>query len=263
MFKKIAVLFLVLATVFFLAARNPGSWDTIRRMNLGQFAATTSAQLLAVLSDETGTGLAVFGTSPTITNDETISGATPRYIFKDTDAQADGDDNASIDINCAGTCTTGAEDIDVTFKAQRAGTDTNYIFFNADSTVALDDSIDAYVEIGTAAAPVMPRLYSATYTSAETLEAEESYNSTIYISNATTVTLSAIAYGMKVTVITITAHAISLDTNASDKIILDGTALNDGDKATSGSTAGEVIVCTYYSTDGWYCASDGWTDGGA
>lgn len=33
---------------------------------LSQFAATTSAQLLSVLSDETGTGVAVFGTSPTI-----------------------------------------------------------------------------------------------------------------------------------------------------------------------------------------------------
>lgn len=33
---------------------------------LGQFAATTSAQLAGVLSDETGTGAAVFGTSPTI-----------------------------------------------------------------------------------------------------------------------------------------------------------------------------------------------------
>lgn len=34
---------------------------------LAQFSATSSAQLLGVLSDETGTGLAVFGTSPTIT----------------------------------------------------------------------------------------------------------------------------------------------------------------------------------------------------
>lgn len=35
--------------------------------HLGQFAATTSSQLLGVLSDETGTGAAVFGTSPTLT----------------------------------------------------------------------------------------------------------------------------------------------------------------------------------------------------
>lgn len=35
--------------------------------NLSIFAATTSAQLAGVLSDETGTGVAVFGTSPTFT----------------------------------------------------------------------------------------------------------------------------------------------------------------------------------------------------
>jgi hypothetical protein len=35
--------------------------------NLSQFAATTSSQLLGVISDETGSGLLVFGTSPTIT----------------------------------------------------------------------------------------------------------------------------------------------------------------------------------------------------
>ena len=34
--------------------------------NLSQFAATTSAQLLGVLSDETGSGSAVFATSPTL-----------------------------------------------------------------------------------------------------------------------------------------------------------------------------------------------------
>lgn len=41
---------------------------------LSQFAATTSAQLAGVLSDETGTGVAVFGTSPTIAS-ATLSGA--------------------------------------------------------------------------------------------------------------------------------------------------------------------------------------------
>ncbi len=35
--------------------------------NLSVFASTTSAQLLGLLSDETGTGLAVFATSPTLT----------------------------------------------------------------------------------------------------------------------------------------------------------------------------------------------------
>lgn len=42
---------------------------------LNQFAATTSAQLLGVISDETGSGALVFGTSPTI-GTPTISGGT-------------------------------------------------------------------------------------------------------------------------------------------------------------------------------------------
>lgn len=47
---------------------NGGSVVTYARTadNLSAFAATTSSQLLGVLSDETGSGVAVFGTSPTI-----------------------------------------------------------------------------------------------------------------------------------------------------------------------------------------------------
>ncbi len=46
---------------------------------LSQFASTTSAQLLATLSDPTGTGVAVFGTSPTLTTPAiTTSGTVTR-----------------------------------------------------------------------------------------------------------------------------------------------------------------------------------------
>lgn len=40
----------------------------LRENNLSVFAATTSAQLASVISDETGSGLLVFGTNPTLTN---------------------------------------------------------------------------------------------------------------------------------------------------------------------------------------------------
>ena len=40
---------------------------------LSQFASTTSAQLAGVLSDETGSGLAVFGTSPSFTTTATLT----------------------------------------------------------------------------------------------------------------------------------------------------------------------------------------------
>ena len=44
----------------------PGGGDALTSNPLSQFAATTSLQLLGVISDETGTGALVFGTSPTL-----------------------------------------------------------------------------------------------------------------------------------------------------------------------------------------------------
>lgn len=53
-----------------------GSGDALVANPLSQFAATTSAQLAGVLSDETGTGVAVFGTSPAITTSLTTPSTT-------------------------------------------------------------------------------------------------------------------------------------------------------------------------------------------
>ena len=44
----------------------PGGGDALTSNPLSQFASTTSLQLLGVISDETGTGALVFGTSPTL-----------------------------------------------------------------------------------------------------------------------------------------------------------------------------------------------------
>ena len=57
--------------------------------NLGVFAATTSLQLLGVISDETGSGALVFGTSPTLT--------TPR--FADLGFIADSNGNEMLSFN--------------------------------------------------------------------------------------------------------------------------------------------------------------------
>jgi hypothetical protein len=57
--------------------------------------------------------------------------------------------------------------------------------------------------------------------------------------------------------------AVSIDPNASDLIYLDGVALDDGDKITNLSTAGDIAVLTYYDATGWHASTNGWTDGGA
>jgi len=90
----------------------------------------------------------------------------------------------------------------------------------------------------------------------------EGYGSVHYVTSAATLTLPAVSDGASYTIITIGAIAVSLDTNASDLMYLDGTALDDGDKATNTSTAGDIITATYYDATGWYCASNSWTDGG-
>ena len=102
-----------------------------------------------------------------------------------------------------------------------------------------------------------------TYAANQTLTASQCYGSVIYMTGAGTLTLPAIASGMSLTVITIGAVAVSVDPNASDKILLDGTALDDGDKITNASTAGDITTLSYYSSDGWYSASNSWTDDGA
>jgi len=60
----------------FKSHENGGSVQTYARIadNLSAFAATTSTQLLGNISDETGSGLLVFGTTPTLTT-PVISGA--------------------------------------------------------------------------------------------------------------------------------------------------------------------------------------------
>ena len=49
-----------------LKATTGGGGDALTSNPLSQFAATTSAQLRGVLTDETGTGAAVFASSPTL-----------------------------------------------------------------------------------------------------------------------------------------------------------------------------------------------------
>jgi hypothetical protein len=114
---------------------------------------------------------------------------------------------------------------------------------------------------------VVTKTTSLAYTIGTT-NAYESYGGIVYVTGAATITAPAIADGMNFTVITVGAYAVSLDVNAADRMILDGTALIDGNRATNPSTTGSSITCAYESSSGWYCGSGSnngtlWTDGGA
>jgi hypothetical protein len=52
----------------YFTQRGRGVGDALKSGTLAQFAATTSAQLAGVISDETGSGALVFATSPTLSN---------------------------------------------------------------------------------------------------------------------------------------------------------------------------------------------------
>jgi hypothetical protein len=115
---------------------------------------------------------------------------------------------------------------------------------------------------------VVTKSTGASYTIGTT-SAAECYGGVIYATGAgiDVTACDNLAAGMSFTVITVGAVQVDLDVQADDLMILDGTTLNDGDKAVNTSTTGDMIVCTYYDATGWYCASgsndgDLWTDGG-
>jgi len=93
-----------------------------------------------------------------------------------------------------------------------------------------------------------------------TLSGSEMFGSITYLDADATITLSAVTDGAHGTVIVIGDHTVDLDVNASDKMILDGTVLDDGDEATGTGSGGDMAVFTYFSADGWVVQTNGWTD---
>lgn len=117
---------------------------------------------------------------------------------------------------------------------------------------------------GTIPVAVRHPAYKEVISSSHTLTASECYNGAKYwVTAAATLTLPPVAEDMEIIVIADGANAVSVDANAADRIKLDGTALDDGDKITSDGTAGAVVVLSYRDADGWYATTDGlWSDGG-
>lgn len=103
---------------------------------------------------------------------------------------------------------------------------------------------------------------TATNYTVGTDDASELYGGIIYVTGSATITIPAVAAGANFKVIVVGANTVSVDPNASDLIILNGTALDDGDKITSGGTTGEVAEIYYYNSTGWYASTSGWSDGG-
>lgn len=89
---------------------------------------------------------------------------------------------------------------------------------------------------------------------------------------ASTLTLPSAAAGYNfIVVVSTTGNALHIKAGASDKLYLDGTALDDGDKASLNTPAlGNTLTCFTFQTGAsaydWICTSGGgsaWADGGA
>ncbi|MFA7308897.1 MAG: tail fiber domain-containing protein [Patescibacteria group bacterium] len=115
----------------------PGGTSTLALLsnNLGAFAATTSAQLAGVLSDETGTGVFVLATSPTLTTPN-IGVATATTVNK-----------LTITTPATGSTLTIADGKTLTSSNTLTftGTDGSSVAFGAGGTVVYASDLGSYV----------------------------------------------------------------------------------------------------------------------
>ncbi len=98
-----------------------------------------------------------------------------------------------------------------------------------------------------------------------TLTRDQCRGQILYMTATGTVTLPpVIGDGLAITVYSTTAAAVHVDPNANDRIVLDGVALDNGDKISSASGAGDFVVLHNDDINGWRTLgrSGTWTDGG-
>jgi len=140
--------------------------------------------------------------------------------------------------------------------------------YEGNITISGDKTLSGNTTLGTLADASVNTINAVTTKSTAsnytigTTSTKELYGGVIYVTGACTITIPAVAAGMSFTVVTVGAFAVSVDPNASDLIIRDGTTQADGEKVTNASTTGDIAVFSYYDATGFYCTSNGWTNGG-
>lgn len=95
----------------------------------------SSANLDTAVTDDTGSGLLVFNSSPTLAA-PALSGATPYFSMRDTNASVTTRDLFTFTGNATDTGD-GTEDFDVAIAAMVAGTPVTFINFDADGNLSL------------------------------------------------------------------------------------------------------------------------------
>lgn len=208
------------------------------------------------------TGAATFASTVTATGDLYLTTAAADVYLRATSAGA----NASLNL-----ITKGAGAIGINYGSTGTGAFTYY-----GGTTAAKMSV-TNTGAATFAATVQATGYkttTTTVTSTATLTAVQTSGTVLsnYGQSAeATLTLPAAAEGLGLTfIVTTTGNALHIKAGASDKIYLDGAALDDGDKVSLATPAvGDAVSCLAFrsgeSTWDWLCTSiaGAWTDGGA
>lgn len=190
--------------------------------------------------------------------------------FTTTGAATDIDGLASYSLGAAGVKMTGDGDGAITFLGEGDGSDedltmnlddtSNTVTFSSSTGVTeLNFSALNLVTTGTVQADV-----TVTNKAGDATLVASEMNGMVFVTATATITLPAVTIGTTVCVYSTTAAAVHVDANASDRIRLNGTALDDGDKVSSASAAGDFICLIGDSADGWTTLgrSGTWTDGG-
>lgn len=126
----------------------PGGGDALTSNPLSQFAATTSAQLRGVLSDETGTGAAVFADSPALTgsptaptqsaSDNSTKIATTAYVDTAVSAGSAYPAGHLFGMTLSNNGTDATNDIDIAAGSCRSDDNTENIVLGSSITKRLD-----------------------------------------------------------------------------------------------------------------------------
>ena len=170
---------------------------------LSQFASTTSAQLAGVISDETGTGALVFGTSPTMTTSIVAGSATMGLLDTTATTINFGGAATAIDIGATTGTTSVNNNLDVDLDLNVDGGDftTNQGTFNLLNTTATTvNAFGAATDINIGAATGDFGVANATanfagnlFVNGNTLDTDETGTFNLLKDNATTLAMAQAA----------------------------------------------------------------------
>ncbi len=150
------------------------------------------------------------------------------------------------------------------WKGNVNGTERIFVLLDSDGTtltiadLVVTDSFDGPAIVSV---PKGIKLATDGYTIGTT-KASECYGGVIYMASAGTINAcDDLADGMSFTVITVGNYAVLVDPQWDDLIIRDGTTQINGQRVLNTSTTGDKAEFWYYDATGWYCASNGWSNG--